>query len=212
MKRWLFLAFLLTIGVIVWKSQTEEIKVTEQPSLLLTKKQLATKMVKEQKKVIRTPAQMVQKPTLGHPPLSRSLEKWPKDETVQGPKGFTILKGISALPKEQYRSQIGDKLHEDRFFVYFRPSSEQEEAWPVAYHPGTKGFYPVSHILHLKKIDSTEREALLSEGLNEYYYHSRMQLFSVETTPGTVLAQYRDLKSRGFEVTLEVLKDVHQKR
>lgn len=123
-------------------------------------------------------------------------------------KNYEVIADLATLPRAQYRPEMGKKVYEDKHHIFFHPASQQAtEALPVALNPSNQKLYPVSPVLHLKGVDETERTQLKSEGMQEFYYHARMKLLSLETSPSTVLSQYQTLLKRGFDVRLEILKD-----
>lgn len=146
----------------------------------------------------------------------RGLSRLPKnyqvipDETVDLGKNFSLSRGVAALPSHDWNPNRGELIHKDRFYTFFKPNADSPEGWPVAFDKVTQGFHPISHILHIKQATEEVRQELLGEGLKEYYFHPRLQYLALETSPTSVLSHYRDLKSRGFAVRIEVLKETVQ--
>ncbi|MBA2404703.1 MAG: hypothetical protein H0V66_08020 [Bdellovibrionales bacterium] len=122
-------------------------------------------------------------------------------------KSYKVVDGLLTVSAKKYKPEMGKKISENAHFVFFQPSSHPAEAWPVAQDITNLRLYPVSHILHVKGIDAAERAQFQAEGMQEYYYHSRLKFISLETSPTTVLKQFQTLTARGFDVRLEVLKD-----
>lgn len=125
-------------------------------------------------------------------------------------KSFQLVEDVVALPKEQYRKEMGKIVKNENGLIFFRPETKDIKAWPVAFHKGRQKLYPISHILHIKGVDPELREQLSQRGLSEYYYHAPLKLLSVRSTPTKVLQQYEELKSQGLTVRLEVLKETPQ--
>jgi hypothetical protein len=124
-------------------------------------------------------------------------------------KTFKVVDGVATMDKSKYKSSFGKKISEDANYVFFQPASAaaMADALPVALSSTNLKLYPISHILHVKGIDADERAQFKAEGMQEYYYHSRLKFISLETTPSTVMKQFQALTARGFDVSLEVLKE-----
>ncbi len=140
----------------------------------------------------------------GPEPLAFEVEK---EKLLRVSKNWSLILDISVMDKKKYRPEFGKKLLEDKYFIFFRSPVNQKDAWPVAYDPSRQRLYPVSHILHIKGVDESERLQFRAEGMSEYYYHARMQYLSVQSTPRQVVKDYEILKERGFDVRMEVLKE-----
>ncbi len=149
---------------------------------------------------LRVPASV----SSGPEPLPFEVEK---EKSLRVSKNWSLMLDISVMDKKKYRPEFGKKILEDKHFVFYRSPVTQKEAWPVAYDPARARLYPVSHILHIKGVDESERVQFRAEGMTEYYYHARMQYLSVKSTPTQVVKDYQILKERGFDVRMEVLKE-----
>lgn len=132
------------------------------------------------------------------------------DQPLSIGKSFSLVQDVLTIQKKDYVPSMGAILFQNQSFVFFRSSSTDVAAWPVAQHKTTEKLHPISHILHVKGVDPELREQFKSEGLKEYYYHPRMKLISIEASPSTVLKQFHDLTARGYRASLEVLKDPQQ--
>jgi hypothetical protein len=139
------------------------------------------------------------------------VETFEQDETIKVTKGFVYLSDIKAITKETYEPYMGEIIQERDGLIYFRIQNPQLEAIPVAMARGSKILYPISSILHLRKASQDLRLKLLSEGFEEYYYHSPLKFLSLKSTPGKVVSEYQKLKGRGFQVEMEVLRPPHRK-
>lgn len=156
----------------------------------------------------RSPAAVPVSPSL--PP--RKVKVSFGESPIKIGNSFTVVENMAGVPKASYLPSMGKKLAENNHFIFFRPNHPDADAWPVAQDTSSERFFPVSHILHIKGVDTELRENLKSEGLLEFYYHPRLKLLSVEASPSTVLKSYQDLLSRGYDARLEVLKDPHQSK
>jgi hypothetical protein len=118
-----------------------------------------------------------------------------------------VMLEISAIPRDQYRPEMGGKISENRRLVFFRSPVVSDKTFPVAYDESRQKLYPIVSILHLRQIDESVRAEVLGQGLREYYYHPGLKYLAVESTSTRVLGQYEALKSKGFKVRLEILKE-----
>jgi hypothetical protein len=146
----------------------------------------------------RTPAQTKEETFEFNPQIEATL---PLNGTNQ------VMLEISVIEKQKYRPEFGTKITEDHLFTFFRSPVVREDTWPVAYDHSRHKLYPVSHILHLKGVDEEQRQLLKAEGMTEYYYHKRLKYLSVKSTPIQVLKDFQQLKERGFDVRLEIIKE-----
>lgn len=122
-------------------------------------------------------------------------------------KSYQVVPNVLSMNINEYQNQFGKVVSKNEHFVFFEPKSDFKDGSPAAYDSVNRKLYPVSHILHVKGVDGVLRSQFKAQGLNEYYYHSRLKLISLETTPQSVLAQYHKLSSQGFDVRLEVIKE-----
>ena len=209
MKRWIVLLIILII--VASRLPTEQAPET---SIIPPVKSLKTIPTirypsKPQAPVSRVPSsQKKDEPeTLkSEPPFEVNID----DEPLRIGKSFSLVKDMATVQKSTYTPSMGEKLTENKHYVFFRPSSAAVDAWPVALNRGSKKLFPVSHILHVKEVDSALREQLKSEGLKEFYYHAGLKFISLEASPATVIKQFQELTARGYKASLEVLKDPHQ--
>jgi hypothetical protein len=151
---------------------------------------------------LRSPASLVHKKR-----IKRSISVALGENPIKIGKSFRVVDGVMSLQKDQYKSPMGKKISEDNRYVFFQPASNNSKASPVALDTVNQRLFPVSHILHVKGVDAGLRAQFKAEGMEEYYYHARLKLVSLETSPSTVLKQYQELTARGLDVRLEVLKD-----
>lgn len=149
----------------------------------------------------RTPAALPKlNPRLG------SLDEVTIDRSLPIGKNAHVVEGVAGTRADLYDPSMGKKIHADGQFVFFRAQVNSPKTFPVALDKVNRQLLPVSSILHVKRADENLRQALLNEGLKEYYYQPKLQFLSLESTPMEVIKHYQDLKSRGYEVKLEVIK------
>ena len=167
-------------------------------------------------------------PTRKFPPVVKynrrppSINKASKPQKLEGimispgalriGKSFQLVKNLNAIHKTAYSPKFGKKIKEDKYFVFFKPNHSNRPGFPVAFNASRQKLFPISHILHLRGIDSSERDQFKAEGMSEFYYHAPLKMLSLNTSPATVVQQYQSLKARGFDVRLEVLKETVQAR
>lgn len=133
------------------------------------------------------------------------------DPSVELGKNYKLVRNLAVIPVNAFDPSKGELIHKDQHFAFFKPA-EGAEGLPVAYDRVTDSFHPLSHILHLQMVTAEVRQALLDQGLKEFYFNSRLKFLSIEASPTTVLSVYHQLKSLGYEVQMEVLKDVVQSK
>lgn len=122
-------------------------------------------------------------------------------------KSFNLVEGVVTLEKAKYQEIMGKKIYEDDKYVFFAPVSPKTEAFPVALNSSNQKLYPISHVLHVNGVDAELREQFKAEGMQEFYYHSRLKLIFLEASPSTVMKQFKKLSAQGFDVRLEVIKE-----
>ena len=209
MKRWIVL--LVVIIVLISKMKSEDVSETSTGAPAKSLKTIPTIKYpsKPQAPVSRVPSSQKR----NEPEAIRqdpTFEVNIDDEPLRIGKSFSLVKDMSAAMKSTYNPTMGIKLTENKHYVFFRPSSSSVEAWPVALNRGSKKLFPISHILHVKGVDSVLRDQLKTEGLKEFYYHAGLKFISLEASPATVIKQFQELTARGYKASLEVLKDPHQ--
>jgi hypothetical protein len=201
MKRGLALFFILITVAVIWQwKKTDTLAVSAKPQAPSLTAVFPPAPVPSRPKPERTPAQAAEQISLV--PFDATSE-----QKIAIGGDDVLLPEIFAIARKKYRQEIGKKVSEDRFFIYFRSAVVSGGSSPVAYDRSLQKLYPVSHILHLKGIDPAERDLLRAEGMAEYYYHPRLKYLSLKSTPTRVLRDYQHLKERGFDVRMEVLKE-----
>jgi hypothetical protein len=138
---------------------------------------------------------------------AKKLELALAENPIRIGKSFQVVPNVLSMNINEYQNEFGKIVSRNEHFVFFEPKMDFKDGSPAAYDSVNRKLYPVSHILHVKGVDGQLRSQFKAQGLNEYYYHSRLKLISLETTPQSVLAQYQKLSSQGFDVRLEVIKE-----
>lgn len=204
MKRWLFFIFIMVIFFTAREGKQNDVH--HKPMALSSKikpvGQYRPVEYPSQPEANRLPAQVNQKRN-----FSRTFSTVATDHEFKIGKSYVLTEDLNALPRKQYLPSMGKKVSEDKYHVFFHPASHNLSALPVAWNSGQQKFYPVSPVLHVRGVDELVRTQLKSEGMQEFYYHARMKLLSLESSPSSVLSDYQDLLKRGFDVRLEILKD-----
>lgn len=138
--------------------------------------------------------------------IPQSVEStFKKDFSIKLTRGHVFLKNIGAIAKEKYDPSLGETVHQDDLYVYFR-SKGNHSVIPVAMMTSTNKLYPISSILHVKGATEEIRRELINSGLTQYYYHAPIKLLSIDSSGENVLKIYSDLERQGHKVELEVLK------
>jgi hypothetical protein len=138
---------------------------------------------------------------------AKKLELALAENPIRIGKSFQVVPNVLSMNIDEYQNEFGKIVSRNEHYVFFEPKRDFKAASPAAYDTINNKLYPISHILHVKGVDGHLRSQFKAQGLNEYYYHSRLKLISLETTPQSVLAQYQKLTSQGFDVRLEVIKE-----
>lgn len=136
-------------------------------------------------------------------------EDFQRDPSYQITVGHVVIRNVKAIAKENYQSTMGEIIYQDGVFNFVR-STENKNLLPVALSPSTGKLHPISSVLHVKNATEAVRREVKGLGLTEYYYHPGAKLLSVKSTQAEVLGVYSDLKDRGFEVQLEVVRPHQQ--
>ncbi|WPU64173.1 hypothetical protein [Peredibacter starrii] len=139
----------------------------------------------------------------------RTAEDFQQDPSYKLTRGHVFISNVGAIPKENYKSTMGEILYQDSVFVFVR-SNGDKALLPVAYSPSTGKLHPISSILHVDNATESVRSEVKGLGFQEYYYSPGAKLLSVQSTQTEVLEVYSDLKDRGFEVQLEVVRPHQQ--
>lgn len=211
MKRWryLLIAGLFVVMGIFWNLNTQikneaRTNLAKQKPLNRLTTYVPRKFPSRQPvvKSNRSPASIVKK-IRPQVPNGIALGKNP----IQIGKSFKVVDSVATLEKEKYKKSMGKKIFENDKYVFFKPISTKTEAWPVALNSTNLRLYPISHVLHIKDVNADLRAQFKAEGMQEFYYNSRLEFLFVEASPSTVLQQFHKLTARGFDVRLEVIKE-----
>jgi hypothetical protein len=132
-----------------------------------------------------------------------------RDPAVTVSKGFELVRDVAALPRKEFRLELGEVLKETDDLVFFR-TREPRNHIPVAISRQTGALFPISKVLHVSDATAAVREALLRDGYAENYYHPRIRFLSIRSPGTSVLDAYDQLTRRGYKVRLEVLRPRHQ--
>ncbi|WP_408097188.1 hypothetical protein ACJVC5_19315 [Peredibacter sp. HCB2-198] len=188
--------------VVVTETQAPERKVASTPSAPVKKDPivLPAKQSTAFKKVERKIRERVS---------PQVTEDFQQDHSFNLTRGHVFISNVGAVAKENYQSSMGEILYQDGVFNFVRLSSDKG-LLPVAYSPSTGKLHPISSVLHIVNATESIRSEVKGLGLTEYYYHPGAKLLSVQSTQSEVLEVYSDLKDRGFEVQLEVVRPHQQ--
>lgn len=170
----------------------------------------STPMSKAKKPLTMKTVMALKKKNLRHDVLRNRIpqsveESFEKDSSITLSRGHDFLKDVGAVPLKQYQQEMGEIIQKTEHLVFFRTQSGHSYM-PVALSRNTNNLYPISNIVHVKKVSPSQKENLLAEGFKLYYYHERLQFLSLKGESGKVLDLYQDLVKKGLEVQLEVLK------
>lgn len=142
--------------------------------------------------------------------IPQSVEStFEKDESVKVTRGYEFLKDVAAVSSKDFKPTMGQVIQERDGFVFFRASPGHPYS-PVAISKTTNNLYPISSILHIKGATQALRSDVLAQGYKEYYYHAPLKFLSIKSDSAQVLRMYSELKGKGFQVQLEVLKPRQQ--
>lgn len=139
----------------------------------------------------------------------RIAEDFQKEPSFKLTRGHVFVSNVGAIPTENYQSSMGEVLYQDSVFSFVRASGDKN-LLPVAYSPSTGKLHPISSVLHVMNATEAIRSEVKGLGFQEYYYAPGAKLLSVQSTQSEVLEVYSDLKDRGFEVQLEVVRPHQQ--
>lgn len=203
LKKRLLLVFSLTALAIVWVSwPAEKPALVQAPQRVYPPAPNPRPKVNEIKKVSnRAPASV---PHVGLP--LPSLDQIKLDHAFPVGKNAHIVEDLAVTEIAHYKPELGKQVHNDGRFIFYRAAVTDAKTFPVAYDKVNRSLLPVTHFLHVKGADQALRASLLAEGFKEYYYQPKMKFLSLETSTSTVLQHYQDLKKRGYEVKLELVK------
>ncbi len=138
--------------------------------------------------------------------IPQSVEStFEKDFAIKLSRGHVFLKNVAAVAKDNFDLSMGEVIHKDDLYVYFKTESDHHHI-PVAMTKSTNKLYPISSIVHIKEVTDDIREEILSSGHSQYYYHPSLKFLSISTNGENVLKIYTELLGKGYKVELEVLK------
>ncbi len=128
-----------------------------------------------------------------------------RDTSVNVTKGHELLRDVAAIPRKDYRPELGEILKESDGMVYFRTQAEHRYT-PVAISRRTGALFPVSQVLHVRGVTPVVRDSLLGQGYTQYYYQAPLKFLSIKSKDGHLISAYKDLVQKGYKVELEVLR------
>lgn len=131
------------------------------------------------------------------------------DKKIHLTRGYDFLTDVASVPKKDYRQAMGEELLEHSGFVFFR-AEEGHGHYPVAISRTTSTLYPISSVLHIRGVTEDIRNTILAQGHEEYYYHAQLKLLSIKAESGQIMKTYSELREKGFNVELEVLRPKHK--
>ncbi|GEM_PF-4361622 len=122
------------------------------------------------------------------------------------PHGYQMAQNLRAIKMSEYRSEMGEQIFKDNNYAYFKYESTPDDAWEyVAYDSKNQKFYPISTVLKIEKIDLKQRESLVSQGYNEFYYRSDLKLLYLQTERKNLMATYAELEKQSLKPSFEIL-------
>lgn len=138
--------------------------------------------------------------------IPQSVESsFEKDNSVKITRGYEFLKDVAAVSSKDFKPAMGQVIQERDGYIFFKASPGHPYS-PVAISKTTNNLYPVSSILHIKGATPSLRSDVLAQGYKEYFYHAPLKFLSIKSDSAQVLKMYSELKGKGFQVQLEVLK------
>lgn len=208
MKRWLFVVILALIYFANRTGLKDEVQPLQSPNKLPDQvKPVSTYLPAKFPTVhekVRRPAAASH---FNKQKLRRSFSSLAKTSGLKVGSSYEVLSDASTVLKTDYRPQMGQKISQDKNYIFFHPASQQFQSYPVAINASTKKLYPISPVLHIKGADQGLRDQLNAQGMKEFYFNERMKMLSVEVSPASVLTHYQTLLQQGLDVRMEVLKD-----
>lgn len=131
------------------------------------------------------------------------------DKKIHLTRGYDFLTDVASLPKSEYRPGMGQQIVEHSGFVFFHADAGHSY-YPVAISRMTSTLYPISSVLNIRGATPDLRNDVLAQGHEEYYYHAHLKFLSIKAESGQIMKTYSELREKGFNVELEVLKPKHK--
>jgi hypothetical protein len=117
-----------------------------------------------------------------------------------------LVTNIGAIPEKDYHPGLGELLSVRRGFAFYL-KDPAVASLPVVINKYTGIVEPISTVVHLRGASPELRRALKKDGFKEFYYADDIKLLSLKTEPDKVLSTFHELRSRGLQAELEVIRE-----
>ncbi len=132
----------------------------------------------------------------------------------KGLHGMKLAVGMRAVKDSDYSPSLGDSVQSRSGMTFFKsidPVHDNNLA-NVVFDKNNNKLYPLSPMIRVQGVTSETRNRIQQDGYLEYYYSAPTQFLYVKSTHEKLFSDYKELKNRGYKVSLEVLRGPHQSR
>jgi hypothetical protein len=128
------------------------------------------------------------------------------------PHDMVLAKNIFVVAKDEYVGGPNEIVLEKFGLIFFKSTRRPERAAYVAIEEQSGKLYPVSAVIKLENINQDKRLQIISQGLEEHYYHSPTGVMYVQSSHNAILGLSDELRNQNLSPQLEVIKGYHRVR
>lgn len=122
------------------------------------------------------------------------------------PGGLSLIEHHFVVKKDEYRPSMGMIFLERQGMVFVQSERRPDSGANVVYDKNNNAYYAVSAVLKIKDVDENLRQALLSEGHEEHYYHAPLKVMYIQSTHDKIVTLYEEIRSRNLNADLEIIR------
>ncbi len=126
------------------------------------------------------------------------------------PKNYRLAHFVFALKKEDFLSSMGEKIEERNGYIFFYSEQKPQDFTNVVIDSGSDRFFILSSVLKLSNIDNSLRNAVLSKGFEEHFYHDDLNILYVQSNQNDIFKVYEELADLKLKPQIEVIRSMNQ--
>ena len=107
---------------------------------------------------------------------------------------------------------MGEKIEERNGYVFFYSEQKPQDFTNVVIDSGNDRFFMLSSVLKLSNIDDTLRNAVLSKGFEEHFYHEDLKILYVQSNQNDIFKLYEELADLKLKPQIEVIRSMNQEK
>ncbi len=192
----------IIIGTVIFLNQNSEVVTGHDSSTAEPAKRFPAALPKSKRPVMKSSPRISRGPA-STPDYSKIVIA---NTRVKISSTIMITENIGAMPLKDWKPGMKPLLYKSGAYGFFE-KSPGDPTIPTAYNSRTKRFHVVSSILQVKGVSPELRADFKKKGYQEYIYFAHLDLLFLKSTSPEVVSLYEKLKSEGYSVKLEILKD-----